>query len=144
MNHSLFRVGNQGHSSNITPMGYLSFFLFGTFCNNTFSSAVISAGGNPSFGSQNLHKVLFLHRGHTLLKDLGICGRDKLPRHGCRSGETHLLMGEIDRPSTGRVEPVRGCLNNPSRLEWTTLTSLTAPLAALRSSMKTKERIDLS
>jgi hypothetical protein len=55
-----------------------------------------------------------------------------------------MLTGEIDRPSTGRVEPVRGCLNNPSRLEWTTLTSLTAPLAALRSSMKTKERIDLS
>jgi hypothetical protein len=54
------------------------------------------------------------------------------------------LTGEIDRQSTGRVEPVRGCLNNPSHLEWTTLTSLTAPFAALRSSMKTKERIDLS
>jgi hypothetical protein len=51
-----------------------------------------------------------------------------------------LLTGEIDRPSTGRVEPVRGCLNNPSRLEWTTLTSLTAPLAALRSPKKTKEK----
>jgi hypothetical protein len=50
------------------------------------------------------------------------------------------LTGETDRPSTGRVEPVRGCLNNPSRLEWTTLTSLTAPLAALRSPMKTKEK----
>jgi hypothetical protein len=51
-----------------------------------------------------------------------------------------VLTGEIDRPSTGRVEPVRGCLNNPSRLEWTTLTSLTAPLAALRSPMKTEEK----
>jgi hypothetical protein len=30
---------------------------------------------------------------------------------------TKLLTSEIDRPSTGRVEPVRGCLNNPSRLE---------------------------
>jgi hypothetical protein len=30
---------------------------------------------------------------------------------------TTVLTGEIDRPSTGRVEPVRGCLNNPSRLE---------------------------
>jgi hypothetical protein len=57
--------------------------------------------------------------------------------------KANLLTG-IDRPSTGRVEPVRGCLNNPSRLEWTTLTSLTAPLAALRSFKKTKERIDLS
>jgi hypothetical protein len=62
----------------------------------------------------------------------------------CGIDMTRVLTGEIDRPSTGRVEPVRGCLNNPSRLEWTTLTSLTAPLAALRSSMKTKERIDLS
>jgi hypothetical protein len=51
-----------------------------------------------------------------------------------------VLTGEIDRPSTERVEPVRGCLNNPSRLEWTTLTSLTTPLAALRSSMKTREK----
>jgi hypothetical protein len=58
--------------------------------------------------------------------------------------KSQMLTGEIDRPSTGRVEPVRGCLNNPSRLEWTTLTSLTAPLAALRSFKKTKERIDLS
>jgi hypothetical protein len=24
--------------------------------------------------------------------------------------DLRLLMGEIDRPSTGRVEPVRGCL----------------------------------
>jgi hypothetical protein len=51
-----------------------------------------------------------------------------------------LLMGKIDHPSTGRVELVRGCLNNPSRLEWTTLTSLMAPLAALRSRMETKEK----
>jgi hypothetical protein len=28
-----------------------------------------------------------------------------------------LLTGEIDHPSTERVEPVQGCLNNPSRLE---------------------------
>jgi hypothetical protein len=52
-----------------------------------------------------------------------------------------VLTGEIDRPSTERVEPVRGCLNNPSHLEWTTLTSLTAPLAALRSPKEAKEKI---
>jgi hypothetical protein len=62
----------------------------------------------------------------------------------CTCKYNTLLMGEIDRPSTGRVEPIWGCLNNPSCLEWTTLTSLTAPLAALRSFKKTKERIDLS
>jgi hypothetical protein len=27
-----------------------------------------------------------------------------------------VLTGEIDRPSTGRVDPVRGCLNNPRHL----------------------------
>ena len=27
-----------------------------------------------------------------------------------------LLTGEIDRPSTGRVDPVWGCLNNPNPL----------------------------
>jgi hypothetical protein len=57
---------------------------------------------------------------------------------------TGLLTGENDRPSIGRVEPVRGCLNNPSRLVWTTLTSLTAPLVALRSRKETKEKVDLS
>jgi hypothetical protein len=61
-----------------------------------------------------------------------------------KNNNDDVLMGETDRPSTGKVEPVWGCLNNPSHLEWTTLTSLTAPLAALRSSMKTRERIDLS
>jgi hypothetical protein len=55
-----------------------------------------------------------------------------------------LLTGETVHPSTGRVEPVRGCLNNPSRLVWTTLTSLTAPLATLRSRKETKEKVDLS
>jgi hypothetical protein len=55
-----------------------------------------------------------------------------------------VLTGETVHPSTGRVEPVRGCLNNPSRLVWTTLTSLTAPLAALRSRKETKEKVDLS
>jgi hypothetical protein len=59
-------------------------------------------------------------------------------------GVEYLLTGETVRPSIGRVEPVRGCLNNPSRLEWTTLTSLTAPLAALRSPKKTKEKTDLN
>jgi hypothetical protein len=55
-----------------------------------------------------------------------------------------VLTGETIHPSTRRVEPVRGCLNNPSRLVWTTLTSLTASLAALRSPKETKEKSDLS
>ena len=52
--------------------------------------------------------------------------------------EYTVLMGEIDGPSTGRVDPVRGCLNNPIHLGWPTLTSLAAPLADL-SPKKTKE-----
>jgi hypothetical protein len=55
--------------------------------------------------------------------------------------DIEVLTGETVHPSTGRVEPVRGCLNNPSRLVWTTLTSLTAPLAALRSRKETKEKV---
>jgi hypothetical protein len=31
----------------------MSFSLFDTFGNNAFSSAVVSAGGNPGFGQQN-------------------------------------------------------------------------------------------
>jgi hypothetical protein len=53
MNYSLFGVGNQGPSSYTTPVGSMSFSLFGVFGNNTFSSAIISIGGNPSFGPQN-------------------------------------------------------------------------------------------
>jgi hypothetical protein len=61
--------------------------------------------------------------------------------HSISGGMWNLLTGETVHPSTGRVEPVRGCLNNPSRLVWTTLTSLTAPLAALRSRKETKEKV---
>jgi hypothetical protein len=39
-----------------------------------------------------LRRVLFLHRGHTLLKDLGIHGRDQFPRQGCRPGETPSMV----------------------------------------------------
>jgi hypothetical protein len=52
-----------------------------------------------------------------------------------------VLTGETVHPSIERVELVWGCLNNPSRLEWTTLTSLTAPLATLRYFKKTKEKL---
>jgi hypothetical protein len=65
----------------------------------------------------------------------------KTRRIGDQRPGTRVLTGETVHPSTGRVEPVRGCLNNPSRLVWTTLTSLTAPLAALRSHKETKEKV---
>jgi hypothetical protein len=51
MNHGSFRAGSQGTSSSTTPVGSLSFSLFGMFGNNAFSSAIVSAKGNPSFGS---------------------------------------------------------------------------------------------
>jgi hypothetical protein len=32
------------------------------------------------------------------------------------SGLGAMLTGKFDMPSTGRIDLVRGCLNNPSRL----------------------------
>jgi hypothetical protein len=53
VNYILFGVGSIGPSSYTTPMGSMSFTLFDVFGNNDFSSAIISFGGNPSFGQQN-------------------------------------------------------------------------------------------
>jgi hypothetical protein len=39
----------------------------------------------------------------------------KVPKAAFESSG-QVLTGEIDRSSTGGVDPVRGCLNNPSRL----------------------------
>jgi hypothetical protein len=44
------------------------------------------------------------------LKTLKEMGSKRIVVHG------DLLTGETVHPSTGRVEPVWGCLNNPSRL----------------------------
>jgi hypothetical protein len=41
-------------SSYTTPMGSMSFSLFNMFGNNAFYSNVVSAGGNPGFGQQNV------------------------------------------------------------------------------------------
>jgi len=53
MNYSLFGEDIQGPSSNTTSVGSMMFSLFGAVGNNAFSSAAISAKGNPGFGSQN-------------------------------------------------------------------------------------------
>ena len=52
-NYSLFGVGILGPYSYTTPVGSMSFSLFDTFGNNTFSSVVILARENPGFGQQN-------------------------------------------------------------------------------------------
>jgi hypothetical protein len=49
MNYNLSRAGSQGPSSSTTPMGSLSFSLFGAFGNNTFSSAIHLGRGKPWF-----------------------------------------------------------------------------------------------
>jgi hypothetical protein len=54
MNYNLFGVGSQGPSSYTTLVGSMPISLFGVFGNNAFSSVVVSAGGNPGFGPQNL------------------------------------------------------------------------------------------
>jgi hypothetical protein len=53
MNYNLFRVGSIAPSSYTMPVVSMSFSLFDGFVNNFFSSATISAGGNPSFGQRN-------------------------------------------------------------------------------------------
>jgi hypothetical protein len=52
-NYNLFGAGSLGPSSYTTSVGSMSFSLFDAFGNNAFSSAVVSAGGNPGFGQQN-------------------------------------------------------------------------------------------
>jgi hypothetical protein len=53
MNYNLFGEGSIGPSSYTTPVGFMSFSLFGVFGNNDFSLAAISAGGNLGFGQQS-------------------------------------------------------------------------------------------
>jgi hypothetical protein len=53
-NYNLFGAGSLGPSSYTTSVGSMSFSLFDTFGNNSFSSAVVSAGGNPGFKQHNL------------------------------------------------------------------------------------------
>jgi hypothetical protein len=52
-NYNLFGAGSLGPSSYTMSVGSMSFSLFSAFGNNSFSSAVVSAGGNPGFGQQN-------------------------------------------------------------------------------------------
>jgi hypothetical protein len=85
--------------------------------------------------SENQNCMLYINKSQ---EQLCGCNPKERVNHVC------VLTGETVHPSTGRVEPVRGCLNNPSRLVWTTLTSLTTPLAALRSRKETKKKVDLS
>jgi hypothetical protein len=53
VNFSSFGAGSQGLPSYSMSVGSMSFSLFSAFGNNSFSSAVVSAGGNPGFGQQN-------------------------------------------------------------------------------------------
>jgi hypothetical protein len=53
VNYSSFGEGSQGLPSYSMLVGSTPFSLFNAFGNNTFSSAVVSAGGNPGYGQQN-------------------------------------------------------------------------------------------
>jgi hypothetical protein len=83
MNYNLFEVGSLGPSSYTTPMGSMLFSLFGTFGNNSFSSAVISTGGNPGFGKKNPVQGSITTQGENTgsspYKDSGIHGKDQFP-----------------------------------------------------------------
>jgi hypothetical protein len=66
MNHNLFGAGSQGPSYSTTLVVSLSFFVFDAFGNNTFLLAIISAGGNIGFGSQNpTQDTIPAHGAHT-------------------------------------------------------------------------------
>jgi hypothetical protein len=52
-NYNLFGAGSLGPSYYTTSVGSMLFSLFNTFGNNAFSSAIVSAGGNPSFWKHN-------------------------------------------------------------------------------------------
>jgi hypothetical protein len=52
-NYNLFGVGSLGPLFYIMLVESMSFSLFGTFGNNTFSLVAVSVGGNPNFGKQN-------------------------------------------------------------------------------------------
>jgi hypothetical protein len=53
VNHTSFGPGIQGLPSYSMLVGSTPFSLFGVFGNNSFLSAAISVGGNPSYGQQN-------------------------------------------------------------------------------------------
>jgi hypothetical protein len=53
-NYILFGGGILGPLYYTMSVGSMSFSLFDTFGNNFFSSVFVLAGGNPSFGQQNL------------------------------------------------------------------------------------------
>jgi hypothetical protein len=92
MNYNLSGAGSQGPSSSTTPVG--SFHsLCSTHLVTTHSHQLPSRSGETLvLDHKILRRVLFLHRGHTLLKDLGIHGRDQFPRQGCRPGETPSMV----------------------------------------------------
>jgi hypothetical protein len=52
-NINLFGAGSQALPYYNMSIGSTPFSLFGTFGHNAFSSAVISVGGNPSYGQQH-------------------------------------------------------------------------------------------
>jgi hypothetical protein len=53
VNYSSFGAGSQALPTYNMLVGSTPFFLFGTFCNNAFSSAAISAEGNPGYRQQH-------------------------------------------------------------------------------------------
>jgi hypothetical protein len=88
MNYGLYGVSSQGLPSNSQPVGSTPFSLFGEFPNNAFSSATFPTRGNLGYGKLNPMQGTIPAQGKTQEsispKDLGILGKDQLPRHGYR------------------------------------------------------------
>ena len=87
-------------------------------CDNT---SAISASKNPVFHSNTKHipiKYHFLREQFTnqVVEVHYIPTTEQIADIFTKPLAKTLLTGEIVHPSTGRVEMVRGCLNNPSHL----------------------------
>jgi hypothetical protein len=92
MNYNLSGAGSQGPSSNTTQVGSLSFSLFMHLVTTHSRQLSSRLGVTLVLDNKIRCRVLFLHRGKTLHKDLGIHGRDQSPRQGCRPGATPSMV----------------------------------------------------
>jgi hypothetical protein len=119
MNYNLFGAGSQGPSSNTTQVGSLSFSLFDAFGNNTFSSAVISVGGNPGFGQQNPVQGTIPAQGENTSQGPWNPWQGSIPSSGMSTGG-NPFHGQWN-PGQGSVPmPIGSAGGNPFQNLWNT------------------------
>jgi hypothetical protein len=121
VNYSSFGEGSQGIPYYIMSVGSTPFSLFDAFGNNSFSSAVVSARGNPSYGQQNpMQGIIPTH-----VENLEIPSSQGLwnPWQGSIPLLVMLTVGNPFHsqwnPRTGATPmPIRSTGGNPSQNPW--------------------------